>query len=127
MPVAGGQAGHSAASLARGGIARRKLSVVGRRLEMPAGCRQRRELRLGEAGFVGGAFVDAHAQVEPCRLAGDRIGVRMAAAAGVRRQDWSPMAWLSRKPRSDSGASSFSLQRAAPLADGVPGPDGVAD
>ena len=72
----------------------------------------RREGRFARL-VAGVGLFDAHAQVVPGRLAGDRIGIRPAHAVAAARGSSSLIRWLSRKPFVASGASGDSAQ--APL------------
>src|SRR5690606_3652426 len=81
------------------------------------------ELRLGEAGLFWRAFLDAHLEVEPRRLAGHRVGVGIASRAGLPRAGL-PVADDVVEQEAAAGFSGVVLQspRSPALADRIPGP-----
>ena len=76
--------------------------------------RQRREPRLGRAGLAPAGTFEPHPQVEPRRLAGDRIGVERPLPRRVRRQALADEV-VQQKTLRASGASASRLQAPARL------------
>src|SRR5688572_16615505 len=79
------------------------------------------ELRLGETGRFRRAFLDAHLEVEPSRLAGHWIGVGIAPGASLLVADDVI------EQEASAGFAGVILQppRAPSFADRIPGPHSV--
>src|SRR5690606_23334898 len=85
--------------------------------------RQGDEARLGVACLVGRAFFDAHAQVEPGGLSGDRIRVGVTPALLIRQEVADRV--VEQEAAVGLACVGCEVPCAAALAYGVPGPDRV--